>query len=139
MFLMQISITLNSCYRFRVYRHLVVFNSINLHQFQLQQYLETQQVGSLLGDSGYGLKTFLLTPKLNPITQQEMRYNAAHRRGRLVVERAFGILKSRFRYYFISLKKKLIDAIVNYLYIYLILYLMILFCFLNQERDNRIF
>ncbi|KAH3730466.1 hypothetical protein DPMN_056454 [Dreissena polymorpha] len=74
-----------------------VHDSAIFNNCGLKQYLETQQVGCLLGDSGYGLKTFLLTPKLNPITQQEVRYNAAHRRGRVVVERAFGMLKSRFR------------------------------------------
>ncbi|XP_052271413.1 putative nuclease HARBI1 [Dreissena polymorpha] len=59
-----------------------VHDSAIFNNSGLKQYLETQQVGSVLGDSGYGLKTFLLTPKLNPITQQEVRYNAAHRRGR---------------------------------------------------------
>ncbi|XP_052282277.1 putative nuclease HARBI1 [Dreissena polymorpha] len=51
----------------------------------------------LLGDSGYALSPSLLTPIRNLHTQQEERYNRRHKRGREVVERAFGILKSRFR------------------------------------------
>lgn len=53
--------------------------------------------GWLLGDSGYPLKDFLMTPFNTPSTQMEERYNLAHCRTRNIVERAFGVLKSRFR------------------------------------------
>ncbi|OWF49490.1 nuclease HARBI1 [Mizuhopecten yessoensis] len=53
--------------------------------------------GWLLGDSGYPLKEWLMTPINNPRPGQEERYNSAHCRTRNVVERAFGVLKARFR------------------------------------------
>ncbi|KAJ1161478.1 hypothetical protein NDU88_001963 [Pleurodeles waltl] len=39
----------------------------------------------------------MMTPYLNPTTPAERRYNAAHRATHNVVERTFGLLKSRFR------------------------------------------
>ncbi|XP_060071426.1 putative nuclease HARBI1 [Ylistrum balloti] len=54
--------------------------------------------GWLLGDSGYSLKRWLLTPFGAPGNPQEERYNKAHCSTRNTMERAFGVLKSRFRY-----------------------------------------
>ncbi|VDI67347.1 Hypothetical predicted protein, partial [Mytilus galloprovincialis] len=51
--------------------------------------------GWLLGDSGYPLRPWLLTPVINPTTRQDQRYNTCHMR-RCAVERSFGVLKSRF-------------------------------------------
>ncbi|KAH3778251.1 hypothetical protein DPMN_179706 [Dreissena polymorpha] len=52
----------------------------------------------LLGDSGYVLKRYLLTPIAVHRNEQEQQYNRRHRQGRLCIERAFGLLKtSRFR------------------------------------------
>jgi len=49
------------------------------------------------GDSGYPLEPWLLTPLAAPVTQAERAYNNAHSKTRAVIERCFGVLKSRFR------------------------------------------
>ncbi|XP_071947388.1 putative nuclease HARBI1 [Antedon mediterranea] len=53
--------------------------------------------GYLLGDSGYALRPFLLTPFINPITREERRYNNVHSITRSIVERTIGAWKRRFR------------------------------------------
>ncbi|CAN8026631.1 unnamed protein product, partial [Ixodes persulcatus] len=53
----------------------------------------------LLGDSGYGLAPWLITPvpgTLQP-NSREARFNVAHSSVRSVVERCIGLLKNRFR------------------------------------------
>ena len=51
----------------------------------------------ILGDSGYGLSSWLITPLLcGEHNHAEHRFNCAHRRTRCVVECAFGVLKQRF-------------------------------------------
>lgn len=50
----------------------------------------------LLGDSGYSLKQYLLTPILNPRNAAEQQYNEAHIRTRNTVERLFGMWIRRF-------------------------------------------
>ncbi|KAB0805183.1 hypothetical protein PPYR_02153 [Photinus pyralis] len=49
-----------------------------------------------LGDSGYGLKQYLLTPLLNPITRPQQLYNESHIRTRNCIERTNGVWKRRF-------------------------------------------
>lgn len=71
-----------------------VYRESNLRQAFLDGLIPQ---GYLLGDSGYGISRHLLTPIQNPVDRAEMDYNRAHRRTRNVVERAFGVLKSRFR------------------------------------------
>ncbi|KAJ8914912.1 hypothetical protein NQ315_016066 [Exocentrus adspersus] len=51
----------------------------------------------LIGDSGYPLQPFLLTPIQNaPEGSPESRFNHAHIRARNCVERCIGLLKMRF-------------------------------------------
>ncbi|KAK5647938.1 hypothetical protein RI129_002830 [Pyrocoelia pectoralis] len=53
--------------------------------------------GIFLGDSAYAQTRHVLTPLLNPRTRPENRYNSSQISTRNVVERTFGIWKSRFR------------------------------------------
>ena len=57
-----------------------------------------------MGDSGYPLRRFLLTPILDPQTEAEERYNKAQILTRVRVECCFGILKNRFRSLLIPLR-----------------------------------
>ena len=52
--------------------------------------------GILLGDSGYKLLPFLLTPYLTPNTPAVILFNKCHKSTRVRVEIAFGQLKRRF-------------------------------------------
>ena len=51
----------------------------------------------LLGKSGYSLKPWLLTPIANPRCAEESKYNNLHRKTQNFIERAFAVLKSRWR------------------------------------------
>ena len=66
----------------------------------LQLHMETREKGGwLLGDRGYALQPYLMTP-LNPekvSTPGEQNYQRSHTKTRNVVERSFGLLKQRFR------------------------------------------
>jgi hypothetical protein len=50
----------------------------------------------LIGDSGYGVKNWLLTPFSGDVQGSRLAYNKAHSRTRVRVECAFGVLKKRF-------------------------------------------
>uniref|UniRef100_A0A6M2DUE2 Putative nuclease harbi1 n=1 Tax=Xenopsylla cheopis TaxID=163159 RepID=A0A6M2DUE2_XENCH len=65
---------------------------------KVREHLTMNAGGSyILGDSGYPLEPWLLTPYRNPANDIEERYNTMHKRARNVIERTFGIIKSRFR------------------------------------------
>ncbi|KAK3086191.1 hypothetical protein FSP39_015880 [Pinctada imbricata] len=68
-----------------------------LSQSKIPEHLEGTLEGWLLGDSGYPLKKWLMTPLANPVLEKEIKYNQAHIKTRNTIERAFGVLKSRFR------------------------------------------
>lgn len=50
----------------------------------------------MLGDSGYALKKYLITPILNPTIEVEQVFNESQIRTRNPIERLFGVLKRRF-------------------------------------------
>ncbi|XP_061401150.1 putative nuclease HARBI1 [Musca vetustissima] len=51
----------------------------------------------VLGDGGYKLKPYLMTPYRSPQDLPERTFNKKHISSRNVVERCFGVLKNRFR------------------------------------------
>lgn len=61
----------------------------------------------ILGDSGYALSHYLMTPLANPITKAEKLYNESQIRSRNVVERTFGVWKRRFPVLFFGLRLKI--------------------------------
>lgn len=63
--------------------------------------------GIVLGDSGYFVNEFLLTPLNNPQTTSERLYNESHIRTRNVIERSFGVWKRRFPVLSIGMRCKL--------------------------------
>ncbi|XP_037972328.2 putative nuclease HARBI1 [Plutella xylostella] len=87
--------------------------------------------GYLLGDSGYPLKSHLLTPHVHPITQGQQRFNEAQIKTRNVVERQYGVLKRRFPVLAVGIRLKLKTA-VNVILACCILHN---FCILNREPE----
>ena len=54
-------------------------------------------LGFIIGDSGYALRRYLMTPFINPTTDAEERFNSALTTMRAKIECTFGILKNRFQ------------------------------------------
>lgn len=52
--------------------------------------------GVMLGDSGYMLRDWLMTPILNPGTRQKERYNSHHSLTRSTVERSIRVARRRW-------------------------------------------
>lgn len=61
----------------------------------------------LLGDSGYPLRPYLITPLNNPRTPAEHLFNAAQIKTRTIIERTFGIWKRRFPILSLGMRNKL--------------------------------
>lgn len=70
---------------------------------------ENGQFGNkvLVGDSGYGVKPYLITPLLNPVTPAEHLFNESQIRTRNPIERTFGVLKRRFPILALGIRTKL--------------------------------
>jgi hypothetical protein len=62
------------------------------------QYYSMCVFTTIVGDSGYPLEPWLLTPVMGQqLSAAEAAYNMAHIKTRNCIERAIGVLKSRFR------------------------------------------
>ncbi|XP_039619162.1 putative nuclease HARBI1 [Polypterus senegalus] len=74
------------------------YHSINMQNSIVELRLQQSAAGEgwLIGDLGYALKSWLMTPVANPVSQKELNYNRAHERTRSTVERAIGLLKARW-------------------------------------------
>lgn len=70
----------------------IFFNSSIYRRFEAKEFGN----GLIVGDSGYGVKSYLLTPLSNPITRTENLYQESLIRTRNVVERSYGVWKRRF-------------------------------------------
>lgn len=65
-----------------------------------------------IGDSGYPVLKYLMTPLLNPNSQSEQLYNESHIHTRNTVERCFGVIKRRFPILAYGIRMKKIDTIM---------------------------
>lgn len=50
----------------------------------------------LLGDDGYSISPWIMTPWRTPTTHEQQNYNKIFCRERVIIERCFGQLQSRF-------------------------------------------
>ncbi|XP_039756277.1 putative nuclease HARBI1 isoform X2 [Pararge aegeria] len=85
----------------------IFINSQLCHDFEMGVYGSS----CLLGDSGYPLKNYLLTPYLHPNSQSQEQYNYSHIRTRNTVERQYRVLKQRFPALAIGLRINLYTAV----------------------------
>lgn len=72
----------------RILRNSALFEAFESERPPLQ--------GVILGDGGYFLRPWLMTPFRYPATPSQRRYNTAHARTRNAVERCIGVVKQRF-------------------------------------------
>ncbi|XP_058126548.1 putative nuclease HARBI1 [Anopheles ziemanni] len=75
-----------------------VWNRSPADNFFAAKYRNEEQDFKLLGDSAYPGKPWIIKPIRNaqPYTSHA-EYNSRHSKGRFIIERAFGVLKSRFQ------------------------------------------
>lgn len=75
-----------------------IWNMCSARDNLLNNYSRGDHNSRLLGDSGYGLEPFLITPFKNVLAgTREHFFNKKHTSGRNIIERTIGVLKSRFR------------------------------------------
>ncbi|XP_047434120.1 putative nuclease HARBI1 [Mugil cephalus] len=74
-----------------------VHDSRIFHESTLFQRLQQGDFsGVLLGDRGYALHPFLMTPYPDPEPGPQTRFNTAHNKTRVKIENTFGLIKARF-------------------------------------------
>lgn len=75
-----------------------IWNMCNARNYFLNSYNQGDTNSLLLGDSGYGLEPFLITPYKDVAAGTvQHKFNNSYASGRNIVERTIGVLKSRFR------------------------------------------
>lgn len=59
--------------------------------------IESTNIGAvLIGDQGYGISPWIMNPFRNPAAPHERAYNKLHTKERVLIERTFGQIKSKF-------------------------------------------
>ncbi|KAJ8965083.1 hypothetical protein NQ317_016113 [Molorchus minor] len=75
-----------------------IWTTCQIRELLRNNYIDGDYSSWLIGDSGYPLEPWLMTPvSNNDLTLPEQNYNTSHRSTRNVVERTIGVLKARFR------------------------------------------
>ncbi|CAK1589161.1 unnamed protein product [Parnassius mnemosyne] len=90
--------------------------------------------GLLLGDSGYGCQTYLLTPVLRPESDAEQNYNKAHIKTRNTVERTIGVWKRIFP----CVSKKLATNLTTTCHVVVATAILYNICRLHNEIEENI-
>lgn len=89
-----------------------VHDSTIFDNSRIKAFMETRYDGCfILGDSGYPVQNYLMTPLANPLTVAENLYNESLIRTRNVVERSYGVWKRRFPCLSMGLRVKLDTAL----------------------------
>lgn len=84
-------------------------DSYIFNQSSLKTRLEANEFGDgmIVGDGGYAIATYMMTPYRTPTTQIEKLYNNIHAKTRNPVERQYGVIKRRFPCLAFGLKCKM--------------------------------
>lgn len=65
----------------------------------------------LVGDSGYAVQHYVITPMLNPVTAAETLFNESQIRTRNPIERSYGVWKRRFPILSLGISIKNLDTV----------------------------
>lgn len=87
----------------------------------------------LLGDAAYTLHERLMIPfsENGHLTRKQKNYNFCHSSGRIVIERAFGLLKGRFRSLLTVLDMERVDLILQFIIACFVVHNI---CFLQNDH-----